>query len=95
MPGARAYCPSYAQCAYVVLHTGAWRIVAIAFGQRGLAFRLSAPASRAAALADGGTPAPEVGPDWVAFAPWGARGADGDVRARLERWCARAFADAA
>ena len=96
IPGARAYCPSYAQCAYVVLHTEAWRIFAIAFGQRGLAFRLT-PASRLAALADGGAATPDIGPDWVSFAPWG--GGDETSRAngyaRLQHWCQRAFADAA
>src|SRR5512146_3356954 len=51
IPGSRAYCPSYAQCAYVVLHTEAWRIFAVGFGERGRAFRL-APASRRAALGD-------------------------------------------
>ena len=100
IPGACAYSPSYAQCAYVVLHTQAWRIFAIAFGQRGLAFRL-APASRLAALADGGVVASDIGPDWVAFAPWGGGGGGGnqasrvDGRARLQRWCSRASADAA
>ena len=98
IPGSRAYCPSYAQCAYVVLHTEAWKIFAIAFGQRGLAFRL-APASRLAALADGGVDASDIGPDWVAFAPWGGGGGDqaswADGRARLQHWCGRAFADAA
>ena len=95
LPGVRAYCPSYASCAYVILHTERDRIFAIAFDQRGLAFRLAEP-SRQDALADGGVPAPEVGPDWVRFAPWaGGGGADGAEHSRrLERWCARALDDA-
>lgn len=92
--GSHDYSPSYKDCAYVVLHTDAWRIVAIAFGQRMLAFRLAA-ASHAAALADGGTPAPEIGPDWVSFAAFDSRKGNAEHRARLERWCAQAFADVA
>lgn len=91
--GAHSYSPSFAQCAYVVLHTEAWRIVAIAYGQRGLAFRL-APESRAAALADGGSPAPDIGPDWVSFPPWKVGVQSDENRARLEGWCVQAFADA-
>lgn len=91
--GSRAYSPSFAQCAYVVLHTDAWLIFAIAFGQRGLAFRLTS-ASRTAALADGGVGASNVGPDWVSFDPWDPALPGAVQRARLERWCARASADA-
>ena len=91
-PGAHPYCPSYASFAYVVLHTEAKRIFAIAFGQRGLAFRLAPPAM-AAAFADGGVAAPEIGPDWVSYAPWAAP-ATAAHRARRQRWCARALADA-
>lgn len=90
--GARAYSPSYAQCAYVVLHTEAWRIFAIAFGQRGLAFRLT-PSSRARALGDAAVAAPEIGPSWVAFDPWDVATRASDLRARLQRWCSQAFAD--
>jgi hypothetical protein len=92
LPGAHEYCPSYKSLAYVVLHTDADRIFAIAFGQRALAFRVAAP-SHAEAVADGGTPAPEIGSDWVRFEPWDARGQTG-TRERLRRWCARAYADA-
>jgi len=90
--GSRAYSPSYAQYAYVVLHTDACQIVAIAFGQRGLAFRL-APASRAAALADGGVDASDIGSGWVSFDPWNPHLSGAVQRARLERWCAQGFAD--
>ena len=67
--GAQAYCPAAASCAYVVLHTSANVIFAIAFDQRGLAFRLVG-AARAEALADGGALAPEIGADWVRFQAW-------------------------
>jgi hypothetical protein len=90
--GAQAYSPSYKDCAYVVLHTEESRIFAIAYGQRGLALRLS-PSDRAAALADGGEPAPDVGPDWVSFPPYDAYGQSG-AKERLRRWCERGFANA-
>ena len=93
VPGSRAYSPSFAQYAYVVLHTNAWRIFAIAFGQRGLAFRL-APVSRDAASSDGGVGASDIGPDWLSFEPWHPDIPGAVQRARLERWCARAFAEA-
>jgi hypothetical protein len=76
----------------VVLHTDAWQIFAIAFGQRGLAFRL-APASGAAALADGGVDASDIGSGWVSFDPWDPHISGAVKRARLERWCAQGFAD--
>ena len=91
--GARAYSPSYASYAYVVLHTDAWRIFAIAFGQRGLAFRLT-PASRAEALVDGAVAALDIGQEWIAFDPWNTSMRTTDWRDRLERWCAKAFAEA-
>ena len=93
IPGASAYSPSYKQYAYVVLHTDASRIFAMAYGQRGLAVRLS-PSSRDAALADGGTAADDIGRDWVAFDPWKPDVATAAQQARLERWAAQAFADA-
>ncbi|HEX7018802.1 MAG TPA: hypothetical protein VF159_02240 [Gemmatimonadaceae bacterium] len=92
IPGARGYCPSYRSFAYVVLHTEADRIFAIAYGQRGLAFRINEPA-RAAAIADGGEPDPDVGADWVRFDPFDPHAKAG-MRERLGRWCRQAFADA-
>lgn len=93
LPGASEYCPSYPSCAYVVLHNDANRIFGIAYGQRGLALRLAEP-SYVAATADGGTAAPNIGPDWLSFAPYDAKGQTG-TRARLNRWSARALSDAA
>jgi hypothetical protein len=91
-PGAHAYCPSFKSCAYVVLHTDADVIFAIAFGQRGLAFRVP-DAERTDALADGGVVAPEIGPAWVRFEPWDSH-QRAETHARLERWCERALAAA-
>ena len=92
IPGASAYCPSFRSCAYVVLHTDADRIFAIAFSQRGLAFRLGAR-NRGVALADGGVAAPAIGPDWFAFAPYDTPGVTGS-EVRLRHWCNQAFTDA-
>src|SRR3954454_21635337 len=93
LPGSYAYCPSYGSCAYVVLYNDADRIFGIAYGQRGLAFRL-APSSQPAARDDGGTPAPNIGPDWLSFAAYDLKG-QAEALERLRRWSAQAFADAA
>jgi len=91
--GSQAYCPSYGSCAYVVLSTESNRIYAIAFGQRGLAFRLDEN-HIAEAIEDGGARAPEIGADWISFQPWDPK--DAAVRAaRLARWSASAFQSAA
>ncbi len=90
--GAEAYCPSFRAMAYVVLHTSKNRIFAIAFDQRGLAFRL--PRSVADAIADGGQEAHEIGRDWVRFEPWSGKTNAAETQERLRRWCARAFAEA-
>jgi hypothetical protein len=89
LAGARAYCPAPASCAYVVLHTAADRIFAIAFGQRGLAFRIGGGA-RAEALADGAAPAPEIGPDWIRLDPWDSERRN-DGGARIRRLAGAAF----
>lgn len=89
LPGAHAYCPLPSSYAYVVLHTTESRIFAIAFGMRTIAFRVAAPAD---APADGGMPAPEIGPSWVSVDPWD-RGARTEARERLTRWGERALRD--
>ena len=90
--GAHAYCPVPAVCSYVVLHTDANRIFAIAFGMSGLAFRLALD-DEAAALSDGGIRASDIGAGWMRFEPWG-RESRTVTEARLRRWCARAHANA-
>lgn len=90
--GAHAYCPVPSAYSYVVLHTDANRIFAIAFGMRGLAFRVGESAL-GEALGDAGVTAAEVGHDWVRFEPWGRESRE-IVRARLRKWCARACAAA-
>lgn len=86
--GAHAYCPVPSVYSYVVLHTAADRIFAIAFGMSGLAFKLADENDEAARL-DGGTPAPELGAGWMRFEPWG-RGPRSVTHERLLRWCGRA-----
>lgn len=82
--GARGYCPSAATYAYVVMHTDAYRIAAIAYGMRRLAVRLSS-VSQSDAIAAGNEFAPAIGTDWVHIDPWSASTRD---------WVARAYADA-
>jgi hypothetical protein len=91
LDGARAYCPSAASCAYVVLHTASHRIAAIAYDQRGLAVRLGAQA-RAEAIAAGNALAPAIGADWVTIDPWPKDRAPAQPSAR--DWMARAYGDA-
>ena len=86
------FIPSTKSFAYVVLHTDANRIFAIAFDMSGLAFRL-APETIEAAVADGGTLEPKVGADWVRFSPFNGRGETG-ASERLTRWGEAAFAHA-
>jgi hypothetical protein len=67
------YCPDINRYAYVLLHTGAHRIFGIAYGQATLAYRL--PQVRIAeAVAEGGKPCPEIGPEWVMLDPWSPNG---------------------
>ena len=87
--GAGAYCPLPSSCAYAVLHTPSNRIVAIAYGQRGLAVRLGVTA-HAEAIAAGGIPKAEIGADWVEIDPWPKTRAP-DQRAACE-WMRRAYA---
>jgi hypothetical protein len=90
--GAHAYCPVPSVYSYVVLHTDANRIFAIAFGMSGLAFRL-ALSDEAAARSDGGIRAADIGAGWMRFEPWG-RDSRAVTGARLRRWCACAHANA-
>jgi hypothetical protein len=53
-----------------------------------------APATRDAAIADGGSAADDIGRDWFTFDPWNPNVPSAELRARLERWSGQAFADA-
>ena len=89
LPDVLQYCPSFKSCAYVVLHTPADRIFAIAYGQRALSVRLHDDAVEEA-LAGGLTPDPLIGPDWVGLPPWPTRD-DPFATGRLRLWCRRAW----
>jgi hypothetical protein len=89
--GAQSYCPSVASFAYVVLHTASNRIFAIAFGQRGLAFRLDAPGYDEAITT--GCTASAIGPDWVEIQPW-TPPPGGGVNPQVLHWAEQAFRDA-
>ena len=88
--GAGAYCPLPSSCAYVVLHTPSSRIVAIAYGQRGLAVRLGA-AAQAEAIAAGGRAKVDIGADWVEIDPWPTSRAP--MQPSACAWMTRAYAD--
>lgn len=89
VPGAHAYCPAAGSCAYVVLHSASNRIFAIAWDQRGIAFRVGASSLREA-IADGGEETPAIGLDWARFDPWAGRSADG-ANPQLVQWGGRAL----
>ena len=94
LQGASVYCPAPANCAYVVLHTARDLIFGIAYGQRGLAFRL--PESVVAdAVGDGGALDAAIGGEWVAFHPWPVAAPMAVTQERLKRWCAVAYRHAA
>jgi hypothetical protein len=78
------YCPNFAAYAYVLLHTRDATIFGLAYGQRGLAFKLTGE-DAAAARAAGAQPCPEIGPSWLVFDPW-AGGTPVDAAV----WCKRA-----
>lgn len=91
LPGLRSYCPDPARYAFVALHLEDFRIVRVAFGSSGLAYRL--PAERVPeAYEDGDVLASELGRTWVRFEPWPVGETLARSRERLARWCAVAAA---
>jgi len=84
--GAQIYCPSYRSCAYVVLHTEAQMIFAIALGQRQLVFRLP-PDALAAGVEQGGQVYAAIGPDWLAIDAFQAGASDAMLRQWTEAAC--------
>jgi hypothetical protein len=87
LPGSEEYCPAPANCAYVILHDPGNRVFAIAYDQRGLAFRLP-PERVPDALSDRGARQPDIGTDWVRFEPWRLGEPSTTTLDRLKRWCA-------
>jgi hypothetical protein len=86
--GARAYSPDFRACAFVVLHSDANVIFAIASGMRSLAFRLPEVVAPDA-LADHAAPC-DMGAEWLAFDPFGLGGPNKAGDGVLLKWCAAA-----
>lgn len=84
--GVRCCCPDPARYAYVVAYRPDARIIGLAFGLSGIAFRLPSHRVRAALLA-GGTPELELGSEWVRFAPWVEGESGAETLGRLVDWC--------
>jgi hypothetical protein len=81
--GAHAYSPDYRACAYVVLHSDANVIFAMASGMSSIAFRLPQAAAREAS-ADRAAPC-DIGKGWLAFDPFGRPSKPGE--GVLVKWC--------
>jgi len=90
LPGIAAHCPDPRRYAYVVLHDERGTIFALAFGMRGLALRVGVDAIEEA-IAEGAEANPGIGEGWAVFDPFRAEERTEVTRARLKRWCARAF----
>ena len=86
IPGAQYYCPSYSSLAYVVLHTEANLIFAIAIGMLKIDFRLPAALVREAIAAGEGEQS-EIGVDWLSVRPFPRGELRAVVEARLTRLC--------
>ena len=80
------YCPSFASCAFVLLHDQANTVFAFAGGMRDISFLLP-PVLRDEIQRDGLAQASSIGPSWVDIAAF-----TGDATARLETCCTAAFA---
>ncbi len=89
LPDAHHYCPDFAACAYVVLHTDADVIFAIGIGMKQIAFRLP-PAVVGEAVAGGAAESSDIGADWLSCVPFARGAARAPVAERLERWSAAA-----
>jgi hypothetical protein len=86
--GARTYSPDYRAYAYVVLHSDANVIFAIASGMRSLAFRLP-EAVALDALADRAAPC-DMGAEWLAFDPLALARPSKAGDGVLVKWCTTA-----
>jgi hypothetical protein len=91
IPNTHYYCPSFRSCAYVVAHTKADVIFAIACGMLSIEFRLPAPLVTGA-IADGSGKASPIGDDWLSVIPFPKGLAASANDARLMHWCEAAHA---
>ena len=90
VPGAQYYCPSFSSLAYVVLHTEANLIFAIAIGMLKIDFRLP-PALVNEATGRGEGAHSFVGADWLSVRPFPRGEPRAEVDTRLNRWCKAAY----
>src|SRR5579872_4910662 len=86
IPNSHYYCPSFRSCAYVVAHTKADVIFAIALGMLSIDFRLPA-ALMTEAIASGNGKASSIGGDWLNVIPFQQGLLASANEARLMRWC--------
>jgi hypothetical protein len=89
IPNTRYYCPSYKSFAYIVLHTDADAIFAIALGMLSIDFRLPAVVV-IDAVANGSGKASPIGTDWLSVSPFPRGLAASANDARLLQWCTAA-----
>ncbi len=68
IPNTHYYCPSFPSCAYVIAHTNANVIFAIALDMLSVEFRLPA-ASVTEAIANGSAKTSPIGDDWLSVVP--------------------------
>ena len=90
VPGAQYYCPSFSSLAYVVLHTRANLIFAIAIGMLKIDFRLPL-ALVGSAIESGEGDLSAIGADWLSVPPFPRGEPRAEVDARLHRWCEAAY----
>jgi hypothetical protein len=90
VPGAHYYCPSFSSLAYVVLHTKANVIFAIAIGMLKIDFRLP-PDLVSGATGRGEAAHSYVGADWLSVRPFPGGEPRAEVDTRLNQWCEAAY----
>jgi len=95
IPNTHYYCPSYRSCAYVVAHTKADLIFAIALGMLSIDFRLPAALMTEAIASGSGKPS-SIGDDWLSVIPFQKGLAAPANEARMMHWCeaAHTYAEA-
>ena len=93
LPDVTRWCPDPAGYSAEVLVAAGGRIFGVASGMSGLDFRLPSNL-RDAALNDGATLSPTLGPAWFRFDPFQPDVPQEQIRARLRHWCRVAHAGA-
>jgi len=95
VPGAQYYCPSFSSLAYVVLHTPANVIFAIAIGMHKVDFRL--PFELVTGAVESGEAEhsaigqPDAGSAWLSCRPLPKGEPKALIETRLKRWCEAAY----